>query len=68
MILDTESFSGNTNLEKLLARAVDIINEPDVVLIMSANCAFNYDRMWVLNSTRGYIDFTLTVKSMEDEH
>jgi len=69
MILDTEAFSKSEHLNGLLIRAKDIINEPDLVIILSANCAFNHDNMWILNSTRGYIDFTLTVNSlMESQH
>ena len=32
---------------------------------MAANGAFNFDRLWVLNSTRGYVTFDLGVSTLD---
>jgi hypothetical protein len=68
IVIDTESHSGSPHLPDLLTYAVDIIGEPDICICLAANGAYDWDRLWILSSVRGYVDFDFKVSTMRDSH
>jgi len=65
IILDCEAHSGSPNLLSLIQSAGDVVGQPDILIVMAGNGAFNFDRLWVLNSTRGYVTFDLGVSCLD---
>jgi hypothetical protein len=67
IMLDTESHSGSPNLPKLLTECEEFIGEPDICINLAANGAFDFQRLWVLNSCRGYVNFDVQVETIRAE-
>ena len=68
ILLDCEAHSGSPNLLPLIKQSEDLIGTQDMLIVMASNGAFNFDRLWVLNSTRGYVTFDLNVSAVEGHH
>jgi hypothetical protein len=68
IVVDTESHSGSPHLPLLLNQAVDLIGEPDVCIAMAPTGAYDFERLWMLGSTRGYLNFDFKVGTMRESH